>query len=55
MNRKIMIPALILAAAVSTAGGLAYAKQSGACLSDDRRQANSPPPTMKMYTILSRP
>ena len=34
MNRKIMIPALILAAAVSTAGGLAYAKQSGAMEED---------------------
>ena len=34
MNRKIIIPALILAAAVSTAGGLAYAKQSGAMEED---------------------
>jgi uncharacterized membrane protein YkoI len=29
MTRNIMIPALILAAGVATAGGLAYAKQSG--------------------------
>lgn len=29
MNRKISIPALILAAGVATAGGLAYAKASG--------------------------
>ena len=28
MKRKIMIPALILAAGVATAGGLAYAKQT---------------------------
>lgn len=34
MNRKIMISAAILAAAVSTAGGLAYAKQSGAMEED---------------------
>ena len=29
MKRTIMIPALILAAGVATAGGLAYAKQTG--------------------------
>ena len=35
MKRKIMIPALILAAAVTTAGGLAYAKQSSAMEEDN--------------------
>lgn len=34
MKRKIMIPALILAAGVATAGGLAYAKQTGALEND---------------------
>ena len=35
MKRKIMIPALILAAAVTTAGGLAYAKQSSVMEEDN--------------------
>jgi len=30
MQRKILIPALIMAAGIATAGGLVYAKQSGA-------------------------
>ena len=34
MKRKITIPALILAAGVATAGGLAYAKQTGALEND---------------------
>ena len=34
MKRNIMIPALILAAGVATAGGLAYAKQTGALEND---------------------
>lgn len=34
MKRTIMIPALILAAGVATAGGLAYAKQSGPAEND---------------------
>jgi uncharacterized membrane protein YkoI len=34
MKRTIMIPALILAAGVATAGGLAYAKQSGTAEND---------------------
>lgn len=34
MKRNIMIPALILAAGVATAGGLAYAKQSGVTEND---------------------
>ena len=29
MNRKILIPSLIMAAGVATAGGLVYAKQAG--------------------------
>ena len=35
MKRKIMIPAFILAAAVTTAGGLVYARQSGAMEEDN--------------------
>jgi uncharacterized membrane protein YkoI len=34
MKRTIMIPALILAAGVATAGGLAYAQQSGTAEND---------------------
>ena len=34
MNRKIMIPALLVAAGVAAAGGLAFAKQSASAESD---------------------
>lgn len=34
MKRKIMIPALVLAAGVATAGGMAYATQSGVTQND---------------------
>lgn len=34
MKRTLMIPALIVAAGVATAGGLAYAKQSGTAEND---------------------
>ena len=34
MKRKIMIPALIMAAGVATAGGLAFAKQAGGMEND---------------------
>ena len=34
MKRKLMIPAILLAAGVATAGGLTYAKQSGVMEND---------------------
>ena len=34
MTRKLLIPALIMAAGVATAGGLAYAEQSGGLRND---------------------
>jgi hypothetical protein len=34
MNRKILVPALIMAAGVATSGGLAYAQQSGTTQND---------------------
>ena len=34
MQRKLLIPALIMAASVATAGGLAYAQQSGVTQND---------------------